>query len=100
MGNTIEHALALNQHTNTWAQALLYSVFKKTQLSSCQQHDFNAPDNVWMIELFELLEQGDLPQDGHRHSVLGQREPHRLQRHDGPRQSVSSLEHGSIGTWK
>ena len=49
-----------------------------------------------MVELFELLQQGDLAEDGHGHAVLRQREPHLLQRHDRVRRLVARPVHGAV----
>ncbi len=51
-----------------------------------------------MIESFELFEKRNLSEDGHWDAVLGQGEPHGLQGHDGPCQTIPSLEDGSVST--
>ncbi len=53
-----------------------------------------------MIESFELFEKRNLSEDGHGDAVLGQGEPHGLQGHDGPCQTIPSLEDGSVSTCK
>ena len=49
-----------------------------------------------MVELFELLQQGDLSEDGHGDAVLRQREAHLLQRHDRVRRLVARPVHGAV----
>ena len=58
----------------------------------------SIPDNVWMIKLFKLLEQRDLPEDGHGYSVFGKREPHFLQSYDFVGGSVSGPIHSTVST--
>ena len=55
------------------------------------------PHDVGVLEPLQLLEQGDLPEDGHGYPVLGQREPHLLQGHDVARHPVPSLVDRSVG---
>ena len=59
-----------------------------------------SPDNVWVLESLQLLQQRDLSQDGHGDAVLGQREVHRLQRHDLARLAVARPVHRSVGPCK
>lgn len=53
-----------------------------------------------MIEPLQLLEERDLPQDGHGHAVLREGEPHGLQGHDVARDSVFGFEHCPVGTYR
>ena len=55
-----------------------------------------SPDNVGVVELFELLQEGDLSEDGHGDAVLRQREPHLLQRHDRVRRLVARPVHRAV----
>ena len=48
-----------------------------------------SPDNIWVLESLQLLQQRYLSQDGHGDAVLRQREVHRLQRHDLARLAVT-----------
>ena len=52
-----------------------------------------------MVGLAELLEQGDLPQHGHGHAVLRQRELHLLDGHDLVADSVPRLVHRPVSAW-
>ena len=52
-----------------------------------------------MVGLAELLEQGDLPQHGHGHAVLRQRELHLLDGHDLVADSVPRLVHRPVRAW-
>jgi len=75
-------------HFGIWCYSKLEVI---TSLSS-------IPDNVWMIKLFKLLEQRDFTEDGHRYSVLGEREPHFLQSYDFVGRSVSGTIHSTVST--
>merc|ERR1719270_3343942 len=55
--------------------------------------DVKQSDNVGVVELFELLQEGDLSEDGHGDAVLRQREAHLLQRHDRVRRLVARPVH-------
>ena len=55
-----------------------------------------SPDNVGVVELFELLQQGDLSEDGHGDAVLRQCEAHLLQRHDRVRRLVARPVHRAV----
>ena len=50
-----------------------------------------------MLESLQLLEQRDLPQDGHGDAILGQREPHRLHRDDVAGDGVAGPVDGPVG---
>ena len=49
-----------------------------------------------MVELFELLQEGDLSEDGHGDAVLRQREAHLLQGHDRVRRLVARPVHRAV----
>ncbi len=49
-----------------------------------------------MVELLQLLEERDLPEDGHGHAVLRQGEAHLLQCHDGVGRAVAGSVHGPV----
>ena len=53
-----------------------------------------------MIELFELLEERDLSEDGHGDAVLGEGEAHLLQGHDRPGRLVLGPVDGAVGACK
>ena len=53
-----------------------------------------------MLKPLQLLEERDLPEDGHWHAVLCQREVHRLQGHDLAGLGVARPVHSSVGAWK
>ena len=62
--------------------------------------DVDQPDNVGMVVLAEVAEEGDLPEDGHGHPVLRQRNSHLLHCHNLLCLEVLGLVHRSIGACK
>ena len=71
----------------------------RTELQHCSAPR-PSPDNVGVVGLAELLEQGDLPQHGHGHAVLRQRELHLLDGHDLVTQGVPGFVHRPVGSWE
>ena len=59
-----------------------------------------SPDNVGVLKPLQLLQQRDLPEDGHGDAVLRQREVHRLEGHDLAGLRVARPVHGSVGSCK
>ena len=59
-----------------------------------------SPDNVGVLKPLQLLQQRDLPEDGHGDAVLRQREVHRLEGHDLAGLRVARPVHGSVSSCK
>jgi len=60
--------------------------------------DVNQADDVGMVVLAEVTEEGDLPEDGHGHAVLRQGDPHLLHGDDLLGFEILCLVHGPIGS--
>ncbi len=60
----------------------------------------SLPDNVGVVELLQLLEERDLPEDGHGHAVLRQGEAHLLEGHDGVGSAISGAVHRAICSYR
>ena len=60
----------------------------------------DLPDNVGVVGLPQLLQEGDLPQDGHGDSILGQCQLHLLDGHDLVTERVPGFVHCPVCSWE